>query len=263
MEWHPTIKVDMQAGDLEDDVHELMLYMNSSTEKSTALNHNAPRVTEWQTRDLFVPHPSIPNLWCFHGRKDDIIVLSNSEKFFPVPTEIMMSGHPLFSEALVNVQGRFQAALLVEPKSDAPDEDILISQIWPNVEKAIQLMPGQGRITRSNILIAKANKPFRRAAKGTIIRRLTELAYEPEINALYLVERADDHSNPLPNLERASEAAAVEKFARSIVSMVFGDITTASDDDDIYVLGLDSLKTLEIIGLLKTALRKNSKHLVP
>ena len=257
MEWHPHVKKEMIVEDTENDVFELVLYMDSSTEKISALNYNAPGATEWQTRDLFKPHPSKPNLWRFHGRKDDIIVLSNSEKFFPVPVEVMVSGHPLVSGALVIGQGRFQAALLVEPKPDAADEASLIDQVWPLVEKANLLVPGQGRITRSMIIVTNTHKPFQRAAKGTIVRKLTEIFFEPEIDALYSKDSTSDHSNTLPVLESLSVSSEVEEFVRSIVLLAFSNIAKASNDDDMFTLGLDSLKTLEIIGLLKVGLRKH------
>ena len=259
MEWHPSIKLEMRATDSEDGVCELVLYMDSSTEKTAALNYNAPDAKEWPTRDLFIPHPSKPNLWRFHGRKDDTIVLSNSEKFFPVPIEIMVSGHPLVSGALVVGQGRFQAALLIEPKPDAPDETSLIDQIWPLVEKANLLVPGQGRITRSKIFVAAVDKPFPRAAKGTIIRKLTEQAYESEIDALYTDSIVNHHSMSLPVLETTSDPSAVENFVRSVVLLAFANLAPASNDDDMFVLGLDSLKTLEIVGLLKVALRSRKE----
>ena len=45
---------------------------------------------------------------------------------------------------------------------------------------------GQEGIPRENVLAAKVDKPFVRAAgKGTIMRKLTERAYVGEIDAFY------------------------------------------------------------------------------
>lgn len=243
-------------------VCELVLYMDSSTEKISALNHNIPNAQEWPTKDLFMPHPPKFGLWRFHGRTDDIIVLSNSEKFFPVPMEIMISGHPLVSGALVIGQGRFQAALLIEPKSDdASDKAALVERIWPLVEKANFLVLGQGRITRSKIFVTSLNNPFRRAPKGTVVRNLTERAYEKETSELYSLDATEAKFESLPTLKSKFEFAEIENFVRCVISPAFSRIANASNDEDMFALGLDSLKTIEIVELLTAALWNYKKTL--
>jgi len=184
MEFHPDTKIGFRRSD--DDAFELVVFADAMTEESVALNHNYPGVEEWHTKDLFRPHPTNENLWRFHGRKDDILVLSNGEKLNPVPMESQFQGLSTISGALVTGQTRFQPALLVEmSKSNDEAESEIIDQIWPAVELANCSMPGHGRVVRSMILLAKAGKPFVRAGKGTVVRRLTENAYADEIDALY------------------------------------------------------------------------------
>ena len=67
-------------------------------------------------------------------------MLSNGEKFNPVPIESMLQGHPLVGGALVVGQGRSQAALLIEPKSGA-DAPNLEEDLWPLVQKSNSLVP--------------------------------------------------------------------------------------------------------------------------
>ncbi|TKA57030.1 hypothetical protein B0A49_10497 [Cryomyces minteri] len=50
--------------------------------------------------DAFELHPENPRLWRFHGRTDDVVVLSNGEKFNPVTMEAIVQGHPLLTGAL-------------------------------------------------------------------------------------------------------------------------------------------------------------------
>lgn len=122
-----------------------------------ALNHNMPGVAKYATRDLFVPHPTKPNLWRFYGRTDDVVVLSNGEKFFPVPMETRLSGHASLSGALVFGPGQFQAGVLLEPKEPVRETAAFIHELWPTVEDTNSLVLGQGRITRSRILVAERN----------------------------------------------------------------------------------------------------------
>lgn len=257
MEWHPSIKLEMCPMGSDDGACELVLHMDAGTEKTAALNHNKPDLAIWPTRDLFLPHPTKQNLWRFHGRKDDIIVLSNAEKFSPVPMEIKLSGHPMLSGALVVGQGRFQPILLLEPKPELLNANDLAEKIWPLVEEANLLVPGQGRITRSKILIASNGKPFSRAAKGTIVRKLTEEAYKPEIDALYNSSTPENLLESVPALEATYDASAVEKWVRSIVLLTLPIMANASNNDDMYALGLDSLKTIEIVELLKRSLQSH------
>ncbi|KAL9137789.1 MAG: hypothetical protein Q9175_000994 [Cornicularia normoerica] len=194
IEWNPHFKFEMQATDDEADAFELVLFADASTEKTSALNHNLPNVREWRTKDLFKRHPdpAKPKLWSYYGRRDDIIVLATGKKFNPVPMELIIQGHPLLAGALIVGQGKSRAALLVEPKPNTKLLDLaLIEEIWSTVEEANPqtpahlLPPDQEGIPKENILVVKAERPFVRAGKGTIVRKLTEKAYAEEIEAFY------------------------------------------------------------------------------
>lgn len=115
MEWHPDSPGVMEPSD--DGAFELVYLSERLSEHSSALKHNLPDVKEFRTKDLFKPHPTKSNLWRFHGRTDDIIVLSNGEKFNPVAMETTLQGHALISGALVVGQGLSEALLLIAPKS--------------------------------------------------------------------------------------------------------------------------------------------------
>lgn len=257
LEWHPSVKQQMQPSD--DDAYELVIFPDASTTGILQLGHNFPNVEEWRTRDLFKPHPVKPHLWRFHGRRDDIIVLSNGEKFNPVPMEALLQGHPLVSGALVIGQGRFQAALLIEPKPDMEDTTSLAEEIWSHVEQGNLKVPGQGRISRSKVMVLDPSKSFQRAGKGTIVRKLTERLYEVEIEALYGQEDiADEETTPL--LQAPYDLQSIRHFVRAnIVGLLLGFQITNSDD--LFVLGLDSLKTVEVASLLKAGLKSRVRDL--
>jgi long-subunit acyl-CoA synthetase (AMP-forming) len=75
-----------------------------------------PELTKYHTGDLFRPYPSKSRLWHYKGRGDDIIVLSNSEKFNPIDAEKTIESYPLVNGAIIFGKGRFQVAILVEPR---------------------------------------------------------------------------------------------------------------------------------------------------
>lgn len=60
------------------------------------------QLEEYRTKDLFEPHPNIPNLWCWRARSDDIIVFLNGEKPNPIFMEQhIIASNPEVSGALV------------------------------------------------------------------------------------------------------------------------------------------------------------------
>lgn len=256
MEFHPYSKLEFQTA--EDEAFELVVFADESTDGSSTLNHNYPGVKEWRTRDLFKPHPTKQNLWRFHGRRDDIIVLSNGEKFNPVPMESTLQAHPSLAGALITGQGRFLPALLIEPKADYRDTDSLIENIWPLVESANMKAPGHGRVLRSMIIVAELDKPFTRAGKGTIIRKLTEAAYAKEIDALYASEPPQQSAASSSLEASAFRQGAVTNLVRSMLAESLPGIELG-DEDNFYSFGLDSLKTTEAAANLKARLLKHRK----
>ena len=252
MEWHPVENLTMEPA--EDDAYELVMNINSDSEGVSHLNHNFPDLTQYRTKDLFKSHPTKPNLWRFHGRTDDIIVLSNGEKFNPVPMEIVTQGHPEVSGALVVGLGRFSAALLVEAKSEVSDRASLEERIWPFVAKGNKELPTQGRISRTKILIVGPNKPFQRAAKGTIVRKLTEKDLANEIEALY-TENGLHSQYKGPMLRASYDLETVQEFVCAIVIGIFPSAET-NQSDDLYTLGMDSLKTMEIASSIRACLAR-------
>lgn len=252
MEFHPYTKLAFQPSD--DDSFELIVFADKSTSDSVALNHNYPGVEEWHTQDLFKPHPTKENLWRFHGRKDDIIVLSNGEKLNPVPMEKYLQGLPTISGAIATGQGRFQPAFLIElNESEGTDEKALIDQVWPAVESANVTMPGHGRIVRSMILLAKDDKPFNRAGKGTVVRKLTEKAYANEIEELYSSSSQRSTTKISPLVATAFSSDALDKLIRSILPFKL-NAAQLKEHDDLYIAGLDSLTTIEAVEALRASL---------
>ena len=244
MEWNPHFKHEMQEA--EDGAYELVLYTDSTTEKRSALNHNLPGVTEWHTRDLFKPHPTKPNLWKYYGRRDDIIVFSNGEKFNPVGMELSVGSSSSLTGALVVGQGRSQAALLLEPKTSVNHSiDTLLDDIWPLVERANGLNPAYGQIARSKVLFVSPGA-FVRAGKGTVIRKLSEKKLQAEIDAVY---NDQETGRVLTSYDRVD----VQSFVERVVADAFSG--TIGEQADLLTCGLDSLKAAEIVQHLKAGMK--------
>jgi thioester reductase-like protein len=259
IEFHPLTKVHFEPSG--DDAYELILYADESTISSSTLNHNLPGVREYYTKDLLRSHPTKANLWQFHGRKDDIIVLSNGEKLYPIPMELALTGHAQVAGALVTGTGRFQPALLLEPKSEFMESATWRDDIWPIIEEANTKVPGHGRIMRSMVIVARKGKPFLRAGKGTVVRKLTENAYAAEISELYKNHLVNEIALSAP-IEKNIDVDELNNYLRSLIVQVAPGVE-ARPQENLYNHGFDSLKTIETISLLRAALAANYKHIDP
>ncbi|KAJ4394813.1 hypothetical protein N0V93_004033 [Gnomoniopsis smithogilvyi] len=250
LEWHPVQEAVMEP--YVDDIYEMTMTRNPALEKVRSISANFPDVEVWHTKDLFKPHPTKPGLWTFHGRIDDIVVLSNGEKFNPVPSEVQLSAHPSVNGALIVGQGHPQPCLILEPKDPNQTLESLLDAVWPTIEKANAQAPGQARITRDMVLISSPAKPFVRSAKGTVVRRTTGDQYSEAIAELYSRDISRNLAHITLNSPIDHEGAT--KFVAEVVASVFPG-HNPQPTDDLFTQGLDSLQTMEIIKLLKAGLR--------
>lgn len=248
-EWNPHFGIQMQP--VGDGTCELVIPRPESRDFH-GIFHTFPDINEYRTNDSFVQHPKKPNLWKYNGRLDDVIVLSNGEKFNPVTMEKIIEAHPLVSRALVIGERRFQSSLLIEPNwnrwtGDKP-ESVLIEEIWPTVQQANHVALAHGRIAKNKIGLASKDKPFKTTPKGTTQRRLVNKDYVKEIDAIY--ERPDEeYEGQLPEVVNL---AGVAGYVHDLMSRKM-EVQQLSDRDDLYSAGLDSLQTIQIAQILQSA----------
>ncbi|PYH43451.1 NRPS-like enzyme [Aspergillus saccharolyticus JOP 1030-1] len=248
-EWNPAYGVKMEPQD--DGLYELVIPRRADSRRIHGIFHTFPHLNEYHSNDLFVPHPERPNLWKYHGRKDDVLVLSNGEKLNPVTLEKVLEGHPRVKHALVVGQSRFQTALLVEPASPVADEKEFVDAIWPTVERANETVPKYGRVSKNKIRLASPSKPFKVTPKGTTQRRAVNHDYAEEIDAIYAAAAAAAAAG-VPPLPETLDRAHLCEYVRTLVADILGRADLA-DDEDFYGAGLDSLQTIQLARTLQTA----------
>ncbi|KAL8938631.1 MAG: hypothetical protein Q9211_003115 [Gyalolechia sp. 1 TL-2023] len=244
----PLFGADMQPS--VNDAYKLLLHRDSKYEGIRGLDCKFPGIEEWRTKTYFDRIRSSPTSGRFHGRLDDIIVLSDGEKFNPVPSEAIINSHPLVSAALIVGQGRFQAALLIEPVKTDKRPTNVADELWPTVDKANTQAQSHGRIIRTMIAIADPSKPFKRAGKDTVIRKLTAEKFSEEITALYSGGGVGNIQGS-PRLDNSNNSDSVQAFVREAVAFSF-PMDGIKVRDDLYVHGLDSLKPVEITARLQS-----------
>ncbi|KAJ6024116.1 NRPS-like enzyme [Penicillium herquei] len=263
LEWNPSFELKME--DAGDGLWELVLPRPASRYHH-AIFYSQPNLQEYHTGDLFLPHPSKPKLWHYEGRRDDIIVLSNGEKFNPTQAEKQIQSHHLVRHAAIFGQTRFQAALLIEPEWDNVEETGPLSHILPQLQtvlsEANELLPAYAKIFDSHIAFASRDKPFSLSPKGSLRRRIIASDYSDAIDRLYETKNA-------PTLEKEMPAGHHEELTGSsmdeIQCWIQHEVTvllqfdTIGLDEDLFNVGMDSLQAIRLTQILRKGLASQSK----
>lgn len=243
----------------EDDVYELIVIRQKQHEKHPGLQgifYTFPELKEWSTKDLYRPHPTLPDHWIYHGRADNIIVFSSGEKLNPVTIEEIVGDHALLKGALVVGSEKFHAGLIVEPQvypQTEEEKQKVLDSVWPLVEKANEETVQHGRIARDMFVLSNPNKPFLRAGKGTIQRALTVKLYEDEIKQMYEKDGDGAHVGPKLNIE--SEEALAQSITETMRKHLGAEKLDA--DIDFFAAGIDSLGVMNAAKLLRSGLKES------
>ncbi|KAI1396390.1 hypothetical protein F4819DRAFT_475493 [Hypoxylon fuscum] len=230
-----------------EDLYEQVIVRDPRLEKYQGIFATFPELTEWPMKDLYSKHPTKENLWLYRGRADDIIVFSTGEKLNPLEMESIICANSVVTAALIAGLGHFQSSLLVEavkPPTNEEEKGELLESIWPSVQAANKESPSHGRIHRNMIAFTSPNKPMLRAGKGTVQRKMTLDLYTSELDALY-----QDSETPvdgvLPNTPAAQDSVQ-DAVKNILVTSTDIDVSTISDDVNLFEMGLDSLQVTVI-----------------
>ncbi|KAI8635594.1 acetyl-CoA synthetase-like protein [Xylariaceae sp. FL1651] len=242
-------------------LYELVITRTPLINRTQAYFHTCPHLEVFRTADLFAPIKGSDGWWTFHGRTDNWITMSNGLKMDPTEMENAISAHPDVTGVLVAGSHRFRLCLLVELRPEsAPSNDEarerLVAELWPTIDKANKAAPKFGQIPRELIIFTSPDKPFGRAGKGTIQRRLSIAAYDGEIEDLYAKAEEGLLTNGLPPL-KSTNPEDLLLFLRDLYSETLG-IDQFTANDDVFAKGLDSLSIFLVAARIKAGLRKHS-----
>nr|POE77897.1 non-canonical non-ribosomal peptide synthetase fub8 [Quercus suber] len=186
---HPTANFQFRATAMPD-LFEGVIVRNQDPEHTQPVFHAYPDLDEFNTKDLFSPHPTKPGLWLYRGRADDMIVSAAGEMCNPVPFEQDVARSPQITEVLMVGAGRYQKALLVEPAdmerhTGSAAEQAFIDSIWPTIAARNQKTSPVDHIARTHVLLTKPDMPLKRAGKGTVQRAPSLTLYQSLIDEFY------------------------------------------------------------------------------
>ncbi|KAL9596858.1 MAG: hypothetical protein Q9219_005528 [cf. Caloplaca sp. 3 TL-2023] len=244
-----------------DGLSELVIVRKPELDPFQGVFCTFPSKTEYPMSDVYEPHPTKPDLWLYKGRVDDVIIFSNGETFNPLVMEGIISSHPAVKSALVAGQGRFQAALLIEPKTnEVLAAGSMIEEVWPTVEKANKQCATQGAIMKEFILITSSDKPMLRASKGTVRRKPTLELYAEELQTLYTADISLELPSNLTPLDFKSHEQ-VRSVIRRLASTLLG-VEELDDTTSFFDLGLNSLKALSLTKLINGILKASNTSVI-
>ncbi|KAK8075277.1 hypothetical protein PG997_009940 [Apiospora hydei] len=248
---------------VSDNLYELVIRRREDLARTqpTFTIRGKEGLDEYRTRDLFAPHPTVPDAWTWQARADDIVVFLNGEKTNPITMEhhIVARNPGLVSGALVIGTHRFQAALLLEavaPVRTTAEQAKLIERVWPSIEEANRVAPAHARVEKSLVLVTDPDRPLVRAGKGTLQRGASVALYEAEINALY--ENADkvgEEGEAASNYGVFGDVGMATRRIREVVLKIT-EWPALDDSDSLFERGMDSLQALRLTKTLRRALHR-------
>lgn len=275
--FHPSVGAVFEP--VADDTYELVMRRDENLPQVcfSILGQDAIQKGEYRTKDLFQPHPSVPDAWCWRARADDIIVFLNGEKTNPVSMEhyVVAQNPGAVGGALVIGSQRLQAALLVEPAAvgneplDTVQQAELIERIWPSIQEANKGAPAHARVEKALVLVLP--RPLLRAGKGTIQRAASIAHYRGDIDALYanadVIDGGDDdgHVATGPSIDMA-DSSSVNRFISESVGAVTGwpseeavlRVGRGQENETatFFDRGMDSLMALQLLRVLRRGLHR-------
>jgi thioester reductase-like protein/acyl carrier protein len=255
--FHPDLNIEFMPAD--DDSYELFFRRDQQKLKHQGAFWTFPDCDSYSMGDLYKRHPTDPGLWMHCGRKDDLVVLANGEKFNPRIAENVIAQHPEIKSSLIIGSDRNQVAVLIEAKPGStlpslPKEE-QTKVLLPILKKANEVSPGHAQIDPHFVRCVEAGT-FLRSSKGEIQRKKTLNENSSIIEAIY--EHGEDPA-PYACKLNFSSLPALQASIRSLIVAQFPPDVEINDDQQLFELGLDSLQATRLTRAIKAALQEHDK----
>lgn len=222
------------------------------------------------TKDLFQRHPTIPDLWKFAARKDDIIVMLNGEKADPIPVEDAVKVNPEVATAVAFGAGQEALGLVVvRSHSSATLSHVeFVKTIGPSIDSGNSRVPAYARIARDMIIVKNAGTSFPATDKGTVVRSAFLKEMDEDIERLYSSRSASKlkYTDTGLHLSHDEVLSTVSEIVKDEIRSKNAHDTSASKgkagegtrglddlsiDTDLFDLGVDSLQASNIRGRIQ------------
>ncbi|KAH7370037.1 male sterility protein [Rhexocercosporidium sp. MPI-PUGE-AT-0058] len=212
----------------------------------------------YATKDLFTPHPSIPDAWKYLARSDDTIVLMNGEKVTPIAFEQSVRDSKYISEAVVFGSGKARIGMIIIPAPITSGKSIgeIENMIIPVLAEANKLMPAYAQLSSDMVRILPHDTDYPRTDKGTVIRPAFYRAFDTQIADIY-------DSVELCSGELCLSQSELRYYLRNAMSKLLSPSTMNLLDDttDFFSIGVDSLQAIQLRSVLGKNIDTGGKKL--
>ena len=212
----------------------------------------------YATKDLFTPHPSIPNAWKYFARLDDTIVLMNGEKVTPIAFEQAVRDNKYVTEAVLFGSGKARVGMMIIPSAAAKGFSTVALErlLVPVLAKANETVPAYAQLSLDMVQILPVGTGYPRTDKGTVIRAAFYRTFHAQIEEIY--ETAEASSGKLCFSE-----AELRQYIRAELSKILAPSTSSllQNNTDFFSVGIDSLQAIQLRGVLGKNMQANGKKL--
>lgn len=264
--FHPDCGYQMRP--YSDTLFELVFVKRKELAATQTIFLTFPELDIYETKDLYSRHPTIPELYKYETRKDDLVVFATGEKFNPAAAEFQLAHHPWLSAVYIAGQGRFQTAALLNPAQDrleASDHEIM-EEVWPTIETINKTLPAFAQVHRNFVRIIRT--PFPRTPKGTVARYGIDQLYNKELDDIYKDSDSSEPLTPLPvaslQIDGSSEETVRNGIREAIQIVSPGlELELVKDDDNLLVHGFDSLQVTRLSRQLSSSFTSSPIQINP
>ncbi|KAI1088447.1 L-aminoadipate-semialdehyde dehydrogenase [Rostrohypoxylon terebratum] len=197
----------------------------------------------FHTRDIFVPHPTIPLAYKYMSRLDDRVTLVNGEKVLPIPFEHRLREHVLVEEALIFGVNKAFPGLLIFPSEKAREmkKDDLINTLRPVIEAANEAAEKFGRVSIDMVEVLPYGTAYPRTDKGTVIRAAAYKTFEQIIEEVYT--RFETHDDARDGARKALTQPELVEYLLKLFTNTIG-VKGLTEETDFFECGTDSLQAV-------------------
>lgn len=203
----------------------------------------------YHTSDLWTPHPTLPNRWKFVGRIDDRVTLANGEKVLPLEIEGRIRKDPFIREAVVFGIDRPVPGLLLTRADVAQNlsGEEFLDRVWPTIQNANRHSEAFAQITREVVIPLPLGTEIPITDKMSVKRAQVYRDFAQVIDNVYT--RLDDSLGGDLQLE----IPELEQWIMTTFKTSLG-VTLDDRETDFFFAGVDSLKAIQMRGLIARTL---------
>ncbi|KAI9926345.1 hypothetical protein MW887_004109 [Aspergillus wentii] len=210
----------------------------------TASNSNEPPGS-FHSKDVFTPHPTIPERWKYVTRVDDRINLVNGEKVLPLPIEGSIKQDPLVQEAVVVGVNKAVPGLLLFRAEEAKklSDTEYLNYIWPSIDDANSRAEHFSQIARDMVVVLPHTAVCPRTDKGSMIRAQVYQKYSDVIDSIY--NKGEESGDGAMELDTAATQEHLMRLCREELG-----ISISGPTAEFFAEGFDSLKAIHMRRLI-------------